>query len=208
MMLSIRSNWKNFDHYLEDMTTKYRTRAKRAFKKMDGLKCLELDEMLLERHKTEIFNLYLNIAKGVGFNLIELHQDYFLEMKKTFGESLMIRGIFEHNTLVGFYTTLHNYDELETGFLGFEEKYNPTHQLYLNLLYDMVRQGIEKGVKRIVFARTAMEIKSSVGAEPHTMHTYVRHNNRFVNPFLPKIIQSLSPKAEWVQRKPFKENES
>jgi hypothetical protein len=205
MILPIRENWKTSDDYLNEMSTKYRTRAKRAFKKMDGLVRLELDEMLMERHKEEIYNLYLRIAKGVGFNLLELHPDYFLEMRKNFGDALEIWGVFDQNKLIGFYTTLHNYEELETGFLGFEEQYNGSHQLYLNMLYDMVRQGIEKGVKRIVFARTAMEIKSSIGAEPFEMHTYVKHNNRLINSALPRIIKWLSPNAEWVQRKPFKE---
>ena len=206
MMLAIRKNWITFDDYLNDMTTKYRTRAKRAFKKMDGLVKLELDEMLLKRHQQDIYDLYLKIARNVGFNLFELHRDYFCEMKRIFGEKYEVWGVFDNNKMVGFYTTLHNYNELETGFIGFEENYNPTHQLYLNCLYDMVRQGIEKGVHRIVFARTAMEIKSSIGAEPHKMHTYIRHKSSIINFALPKIVRLLSPPMEWVQRKPFKED--
>jgi len=38
--------------------------------------------------------------------------------------------------------------------------------LYLNMLYDMVCHSINKGFKQIIFARTALEIKSSVGAIP------------------------------------------
>jgi hypothetical protein len=36
--------------------------------------------------------------------------------------------------------------------------------LYLNMLYDMIAYSINKGFKEIIFARTALEIKSSVGA--------------------------------------------
>lgn len=205
MQLPIRSNWLSMDDYLEDMTTKYRTRAKRAFKKFNGLIRYELDEMLIERHQEEMYALYLKIANNVGFNLVEMHPNYFLEMKRTFGEKYEIWGVFDQNRLIGFYSTLLNYNELETGFLGFEEEYNPSHQLYLNFLYDMVRQGIEKKVHTIIFARTAMEIKSSIGAEPIQMHTYIKHKSTFVNYALPTLIKWLSPPMDWVQRKPFKE---
>lgn len=204
MVLDIMSHWKRFDDYLADMTTKYRTRAKRAFKKQEGLACLPMDELLLTRHRDDMHRLYLKIAHSVGFNLFELHPDYFLELKRTFGDDSEIWGYFDNNKLVGFYTTLKNYEELETGFLGFEEAYNASHQIYLNFLYDMVRQGIEKGVKRIVFARTAMEIKSSIGAIPLTMHTYISHRNEHFNAYLPNIVDRLTPKMEWTQRRPFK----
>lgn len=205
MQLQIRKNWLSVENYLDDMTTKYRTRAKRAFKKFNGLVRYELDEMLLERHKEEMYSLYLRVANNVGFNLIEMHCDYFLEMKRTFGKKYEIWGVFDQNRLIGFYSTLLNFKELETGFLGFEEEYNHSHQLYLNFLYDMVRQGIEKKVEKIVFARTAMEIKSSIGAEPVQMHTYIKHQSFIINQALPYLIKWLSPPMDWVQRKPFKE---
>lgn len=207
MMLNIKSEWKTFDDYLESMSTKYRTRAKRAFKKMEPLQTRRLNLEEVEHYNAEIYGLYLNVAKTVGFNLVELHPLYFTEIKRTFGEQYEIWAAFDADQLIGFYTTMHNYDELETGFLGFEESYNPTHQLYLNFLYAMVRQGIEKGVKRIVFARTAMEIKSSVGAEPFRMHTYIKHRSKLINSMLPMLVKWLSPAQDWVQRKPFKQQE-
>jgi hypothetical protein len=130
-----------------------------------------------------------------------------VEIKRVFAEDFELWAAFDKQKLIGFYTTLYNYDELETGFLGFEEAYNPTHQLYLNFLYAMVRKGIEKQVKRVVFARTAMEIKSSVGAEPYRMHTYIKHRSKVINAMLPMLIKWLSPVQDWIQRKPFKENE-
>ena len=207
MMLNLRAEWENFDDYLDSMSTKYRTRAKRAFKKMESLELRKLTLQELEIHQAEIYGLYLNIAKNVGFNLVELHPLYFQEIKRTFGDRYEIWAAFDGGMLVGFYSTMHNYSELETGFLGFEERYNPTHQIYLNFLYRMVQQGIEKGVKRIVFARTAMEIKSSVGAEPYRMHTYIKHRSKVLNAMLPALVKWLSPPQEWVQRKPFKQQE-
>ncbi|MFZ4543246.1 MAG: hypothetical protein ACOYOA_04295 [Saprospiraceae bacterium] len=204
MILDIHKDWSIFEDYLDSMTTKYRTRAKRAFKKLEPVKLVKLSLQDMEVLNVRIYQLYARIAKNVGFNLVELHPNYFLEIKRIFGDKYEVWGAFDGEQLIGFYTTMHNYDELETGFLGFDDAYNPTHQLYLNFLYSMVKQGIEKKVSRIVFARTAMEIKSSIGAEPVKMHTYIKHQSKVVNAMLPHLVKWLSPPQDWVQRKPFK----
>lgn len=206
MILPIRANWNTFEDYLNDMSNKYRTRAKRAFKKLDNIKCQPFDLTLINQYLDEIYALYLRVANSVGFNAVLLSKGYFYEMKKTFGEDFELWGAFDGDKLIGFYTTLLNYEELETGFIGFDDAYNPTHQLYLNFLFNMVRQGIEKQVHRVVFARTAMEIKSSIGAEPHQMHTYLKHHSKPINMMLPHLVKWLSPPVVWEQRKPFKEN--
>ena len=77
--------------------------------------------------------------------------------------------------------------------------------MYLNILYDIIKVGFEQECKSIVFARTALEIKSSVGAEPHEMYWYLRHRNKISNRFLSQIVDYLNPKDDWVQRKPFKD---
>jgi hypothetical protein len=204
MVLELKENWLTFEDYLLAMQTKYRTRAKRAEKKRGELKKLDFDVQLIENQQDKIFEYYKKIANGADFNYTFLHPNYFLAMKKTFGERFTMTGYYDHNELVGFYTTLQNYDELETGFIGFDDTYNASHQLYLNFLYDMVKIGIEKKVKKIIFSRTALEIKSSIGAEPHQLSTYIKHQNSWFNFFVPTIVKRLSPPQEWTQRKPFK----
>ena len=76
--------------------------------------------------------------------------------------------------------------------------------MYLNILYDIIKIGFDQKCRSVVFARTALEIKSSVGAEPHEMYWYLRHRNKVSNRFLSQIVDYLNPKDDWVQRKPFK----
>ena len=204
MMLDIRPDWNTFEDYLNAMLTKYRTRAKRAEKKREGIKTLELDLQSIENQGVRMYELYKKIADGADFNSVLVHQDYFIVMKKAFGDNFKVLGYFEQNRLVGYCTTLLNYDELETGFLGFEDEYNASHQIYLNFLYDMVKTGIENKVKKVVFSRTALEIKSSIGAEPHQVFTYLKHQSSVINFLIPSIVARIAPSQEWTQRHPFK----
>ncbi len=204
MILDLRSEWDSFEAYLDAMSTKYRTRAKRAEKKLSGLKYLEMDVQMIENQQDTIYNLYNKIANGADFNYTFIHKKYFIELKKALGDAYRIIGCYNQNELVGFFTTIYNFDELETGFIGFDEKYNASHQIYLNFLYEMVKIGIEAGVKKVVFSRTALEIKSSIGAEPHFMQTYLKAQSPILNRFMPRVVAAIAPKQEWQQRKPFK----
>ena len=72
------------------------------------------------------------------------------------------------------------------------------------MLYDMIGYSIKKRFKKIIFGRTALEIKSSVGAKPETMFGYIKHSNPILQSQMPRIFNSLQPIVSWQIRNPFK----
>ena len=203
MVMELREDWKDMDDYLAALMPKYRTRAKRAFKKGKELARVELDLEQIVLHEVRLFQLYKDVANNAGFNLFHLNEAYISNLKKSLGDDFKLIAYFFDNQLVGFCTTIKNYSELEAHCIGFDAAYNPTHQIYLNMLYDMIAVGIESKSHKIVFARTAMEIKSTVGAVGHNMFCYIRHSNSVINRILPKVIGFLNTNAPWEQRHPF-----
>jgi predicted N-acyltransferase len=205
MILDFREDWNNFDDYLAAMSSKYRVRVKRAFKKGLEIEKRELSIQDIEENLDRIYDLYLRIAEGSVFNLVKLNPRYFVALKESLGDDFRMMGYYIEGELAAFFTTIKNYHELEAHFLGYDETFNRAHQMYLNILYDIIKIGFEQKCKSIVFARTALEIKSSVGAEPHEMYWYLRHRNKISNRFLSQIVDYLNPKDDWVQRRPFKD---
>ena len=206
-IFEIDPDWYTFDDYMEALASKYRVRAKRAFKKMNGIDKKEFNTERIIANKFRINELYKNICSKSSFNLVELNANYFIEMKRQLDSKFTFWGFTasqEDNNLVGFLTTIDNGDELEAHYLGYDEKYNNEHQLYLNFLFEIIKIGIEKKKKRIVFSRTAHEIKSSVGAQAHEMYLYMKHDNRIINSLLPYFLRILSPREKWLPRQPFK----
>lgn len=204
MKLQLHTSWKSIEDYLEAMSSKYRIRARRAFKKREGLIRRELNAHMTELESPAMYALYKEVAAHADFNPFELHPDYFHALKKTFPKQFRVFAYYSGDELMGFYTTMRNNDNLEAHFLGFRDDANNRRQLYLNMLYDMVGTAIEEGVSELVFARTAMEIKSSVGAEPEQLDCRLRHNHGLSNRLMPFFIRLLEPNAEWVQRHPFR----
>ncbi len=206
MIFKLQPDWKSMDDYLDSLHSKYRIRAKRAFKKAAHIdkKVLTLAE--IESHEAELYQLYLEVAENAGFNVVNLNPAYFTGLKKHLGDKFEMTGYYVENTLVGFFTTIFNGYELEAHFLGYSKKENLNAQLYLNMLFDIIAKGIKYKVHCINFARTALEIKSSVGAEAHEMYCYMKHKNNFSNKFFRPLLDYLNPKVDWLPRHPYKDS--
>ncbi len=202
--MNLPTDWQNFEDYLAALSSKYRMRAKRAFKKLGAIKSLDFDAVLVETHAQTIHDLYRQIAEKSDFNLVDLPVGYFPELKKSLGEAFILRGYFLGNKLVGFCSAIKNGDVLEAHFLGYDEELNAEHQLYLNMLFDLVRMGLDAKTRLINFGRTAHEIKSSIGAEARDMFLYLKHENFLLNRVLLYALPLLSPKEKWQPRSPFK----
>ena len=205
MIFKIRSNWQKEEDYVKELSKKYRDQYKRCRKKGTEISTKELSyEDILQAEET-IYQLYLHVAKNAPFNTFILPQKHFSSFKKNLGSNFIIRGYFIENQLVGFTTVIRHGNELETYFLGYDEKIQREKMLYLNMLYDLINCGIVQGFERIIFGRTALEIKSSVGAEAIPLKGIMRHSFGVIHRNLSWIFPLLEPKAKWIQRHPFKD---
>lgn len=206
MIIELKEEWTKFEHYLQAMSSKYRVRTKRAFKKMSGVEKWELSLEEVQLHQSTIYELYDSVVRSAGFNGITLPQNYFTNLKESLTDEFKIIGYFREGQLIGFYTVFLEAERqsIESHFLGINHAENRNCQLYLNMLYDMINMGIYHRVKHIYLARTALEIKSSVGATPHEMYFYMQHKKTILNRFTKPLFDLFNPKEPWTQRSPFK----
>ncbi len=204
MIFELQNQWKNNTEYIEALTKKYRDQYKRAHKKFEGIETreLSLDEIILKENR--IYELYFHVAKNAPFNTFFLAKNHFSSFKRQCGTKFILVGYYLKNELVGFHTLLVNGKTLETYFLGYDEQIQKEKMLYLNMLYNMTQFGIENQFKKIIFGRTALEIKSSIGAKPVIMSGFIYHTNKWINRILPIIFPNLEPSLVWQQRHPFK----
>ena len=205
MIMELPESWVSFDDYMKSLSSKYRVRVRRARKKSKGILMKDMDVDQIRREEQRMYILYQRIARRASFNLIILHPGYMASVKEHLGERFTVLGYYDAGTLMAFCSMMDNGDELEAHFLGYEAETNRARQLYLNMLLDMLVIAINRGIRRIVFSRTAMEIKSSVGAEPHYMYFYLQHASAWRNKWIPRVYHMLDPKVEWTPRSPFRE---
>lgn len=204
MIFSIDENWNSIDDYLAVLNTKYRTQYNRARKKAEGIekRKLQLDEIKADRQR--IHELYMTVAQNASFNTFHLPEDHFEVFKEELKDDFLFYGYFLDGNLVGFSTLIKNGTDMDTYFLGYDDKVQKEKMLYLNMLYDMVAYAIKKGFRHVIFARSAMEIKSSVGAKAEEVYGIIKHTNPILNLFLARLFQYFDPKIDWKERSPFK----
>ena len=140
---------------------------------------MHLDEIIA--NEAVIYDLYFHVAENASFNTFFLAKNHFQIFKEKLKDKFLFYGYFLDEKLIGFNTLIKNGTVLDTYFLGYDDSVQREKMLYLNMLYDMVAYSINKGFKEIVLARTALEIKSSVGAEPIKMYGLMKHSNFFIN---------------------------
>lgn len=205
MVFSVRDNWKKEEDYVTALSKKYRDQYKRARKKTIGLvkKQLSLEE-IIDREDV-IYDLYFHVAKSAPFNTFFLPKNHFAVFKEQLGDNFLFYGYFEKEKLIGFNTLIKNGSDLDTYFLGYDDSIQREKMLYLNMLYDMIGYAIKEQFKTIIFARTALEIKSSVGAKPLKMYGLMRHDNKLINNRLDSFFRYLEPETIWKERHPFQE---
>lgn len=207
MFLPIRPHWENFDTYLADMTSKARTRVKKNLKKGKSIFRKDLTLAEVEAENETIYNYYRKVADRVEFNLLTAGADYFIQCKQEMGDNFRVLGYYLEDRLVGFITLVLSPTEIESHFIGFDESLNHEHALYPNILLDQIRFAIEESnVQKISFGRTALEIKSSFGAEPQELISVGWAKNPLYHRFIPRMFANLADSIEWTQRKPFKDS--
>jgi hypothetical protein len=204
MHLLLRPSWLSFTDYQGDLTKKYRDQCKRARKKGEGVTNRVLEFSDLMDLEDRMHELYLHVAHHAPFNTFFLPKNHFIELKNQLGDQFHMIGHYLDGEFVGFHSMILQGKTVETYFLGYDEQIQREHMLYLNMLYDMIEFGIQQGAERINFGRTAMEIKSSVGAQSEMLFSFMQHSHPIINRNLGFFYQFLEPKVAWTERHPFK----
>ena len=93
---------------------------------------------------------------------------------------------------------------MDTYFLGYDASIQKEKMLYLNMLYDMAAYSINKQFSHVIYGRSAMEIKSSVGAHAETVSGLIKHTTPLINRSIEWLFNYFEPTVAWHERSPFK----
>ncbi|MDA8692417.1 GNAT family N-acetyltransferase [Saprospiraceae bacterium] len=203
MIFHVEDRWETFEDYLAEVKSKYRVKFKKVKKQAKDLDLLIMTKEDAEKYSGAMYALYKATADRALFSLFTLSENYFTALKKSLGDDLILIGVFKEERLLGFFTFVKNGEFGDAHFLGYDVKENSKYQIYFNILLRLIKEAIDQKVKYLNLSRTALEIKSSVGAVPYDMNIYVKHTNSIVNKMLPWILSKTVPENDWVPRSPY-----
>jgi len=173
----VHNTWPSVEAYVAAMRTKYRQRYQSTMRKSAAISMQKLNLTQIAEHKAEINGLLAKVVKQDKFNLEQIPDDYFLRLAGM--QQFSLYGYFLDDRLVAFRSSLEAADRLIAHYVGFESDVNTEQKIYQRMLYDYVAEGIEKKLPAIHLGRTALEIKSTVGAEREDYYLMFHSDNWF-----------------------------
>lgn len=194
-----QNQFETFEHYLSALRSHYRYRVKKALLKATDIQMLKIDQKNFSKAH---YDLYLEVYQNSKDKLECLTLAFFT----TFPSEIYEFRIASTNELVGFIQLVKEATKLIFLFGGFKHKYNKTYDLYMNMLIEIIRIGIENSVEVIEFGQTAEETKLKLGCVPVTKYLYVHHSNRIVQGMIKRILPLLSYKPHGITYNVFKED--
>jgi predicted N-acyltransferase len=204
MIVKIRPEWNSFDAYLNAMNTKYRKKALSTIKQGSALERRSLMAAEIEANCDKIQTLYLNVANKAKVRINHFDTYYLIQLKLNLKEEFELIAYYLDGDIVGFSTMIFWGNNCEGHAIGINYDYNNEHAIYQNILYDDVKTAIERKKSQLILGRTAMEMKSNIGAEPAEMCCYVRHSGPILNRAFKPLFNYIK-QTEWTQRSPFKD---
>jgi predicted N-acyltransferase len=193
MVLPVDPSWDSFETYLACLTSKYRVKANRAYAKSQALTVQDLDAEALLAHRERVMQLYHSVYEKSAYRLGSLTFPMLLNLRRTLGPDFILRGYFHQGLLVGFFTAFVRGGILEAHQVGLDYGLNPGLSIYPRILCDFLRLALERRCSQVNYGRTAMEIKSTLGAEPVETCCYLRHRDRIPNQLVHWVASRLRP---------------
>ncbi len=177
MRLPLNPDWRSLDDYLGELRTKSRTKVKRILACSEGCSIESLSLSQLEAAIDEVYALYRQVYGEASFRLGTLMPQDLIEAKRTWGDRFRVDVIRHNDRMVAFYCGYQTASTVEAFFVGFDRGLNRDLSLYQRMLIEFIRWGIEVNADRVVMGRTALDIKSSIGALPEGWYCSVWFKN-------------------------------
>lgn len=205
MAMPLRPHWTNFEAYLADLTSNYRSKAKKIVKQVTEAGYRVERNADAAPHDARLHALYREVEGRAATRLSALPAGYFAALAALAGPDRMRCTLIRNDDhIAGFITTIKDGPRALGYYVGLDYAVNANVPLYLRLLQCLIEDGIELGCSELSFGRTAAEPKASLGASPVASHVWLRHRMPTVNAVMREIFSRVQP-DEVAARRPFKE---
>ncbi len=192
MVLNLGNEIQSFDDYLAMLTSKYRSRIKKIIKKIDtaGFETTKIN--INEDTDKQLHKLYLAVENKSATRLATLPVGYYSALSKSLKDNFVCFVIKKEQQIAGFVTVIKDKNNAVAYYVGIDYEVNANHPIYFRLLQLVIQGAIDMGCNRVLFGRTALEPKATLGAKPVDTFVWARHRVPLVNFVIRKLFRNIS----------------
>lgn len=200
MEIDIDEHIIDFKAYRSALRKKPRTKIRRILKCSEELELRYLNLSEVEAHISRLHELYKMVYDRAAFTLGSLQPEDIVELKRAWGEDFPVVVYELEDDIVGFQCGIVSEHTTEAFFVGFVLEENKTHAVYQRMLLEFIQQALKKGSRKISLGRTALDMKSSLGACPKRLICHMRVERHMVHKMLRVVVRASSPKLPELKR--------
>lgn len=183
----VELRWDSFDDYLGAMRSQYRRRARLAFERSEHVRVERVRDFAelapeLARLWRAVFDRATEVKREA------LPEPFFRDAAALEETSVLVLRRPD-GSIASFALLYDDAPVLHFLYTGFEEDAQ-RESAYFRLLYEIVRDGLERGFERVDLGITTLEPKLDVGAVPVPLWAFVRHRN----PLLQRLVGLAAPR--------------
>jgi hypothetical protein len=182
--LTLEHSFKSWPEYLAAMRSDYRRRIRNILVRSDEL---QIRQQPCDVFTTAHHDLYLQVLGRSDAKLEQLERTFFSHLPDAFEmltaerDGRLAGWAIVLNAAEGYYFFLGGVDHAE----------DMAHDVYLRLLVEVARHGIESGARRIDLGQTAEIPKLRLGGQCHPLYLGATHSNSLCRSVLKHVTGLL-----------------
>ena len=214
MVTPLDPTWSSREDWMDALRTKARTKVRSILARNADVTLERItDPARLRELGPALIALYDQVYGRASIVMGGLETSDFARLSEQWGDDFLLVTHHHEGRMVGFHCGLHHAapegGTIEAYFVGFDLELNKECALYQQMLIEFIAWGIDCRASRVVMGRTAMEIKSTLGALPVPMSTWVHVTLPLAMPVIRWMIRRSPPypfkprrawRAEWLDR--------
>jgi predicted N-acyltransferase len=200
--VEINMRFRTFEEYLKNLSHANRKSLRRKFRRAEKLPKIDcritndLGELL-----DAAYGLYLQTFSKSEIHFEEYTKDFLKNISKNMPNEVKYFLWSINGRLVAFNLCLASKDALVDEFLGLDYSVAYKYSVYFITWRDILTWCIENGIKKYESGALAYETKRRLGCKFVPVYIYVKHMNKFINPFFKILCILLKPENFDVELK-------
>jgi Acetyltransferase (GNAT) domain len=206
---SFRPAFDDFAQYCAALRGHYRSQIDRSRRKLTdaGLDIVVLSDPveILAAYTSEVHALYHQMADRAAIKMEVLPTELLHQLALRLNGQIELLAIRKDARIVAFATCLHAKSAYYTMYAGLDYHLNHEFDLYFNLIYALLEQGLRKRVSTIVFGMGSDAVKARIGCHAEPLYVFVKGRGPLMS-FIVRAAGGLlvAPNAATPPRRIFK----
>lgn len=173
----LEGNFESFNNYLASRPKRTRAKIRKSLRSFEdaGLTCEQLRGRDAAHLLTpEFHQFYLNVLDRAKVRFERLPEEFFPQMARQLPDESCFTIARQGDKIIGFCFGIAGADQHVMLFVGRDYDVTPEADLYFNLIYRGLDQGLTSGVRAVHIGASSDEFKQQIGCRGSWLSVYVK----------------------------------